>query len=144
VLAAGCGGDEPAFAPVATEASAGEGPECAGGETEPLREEDVVAALGRHGIETERDPFGCADGEAYALVGYGGAGGEGMLGCKLRRSAEAGDEVEMRADAPVEGYVSLELANLACFYSELEAGGETAKRAAALRRAFDDLRGSLR
>jgi hypothetical protein len=126
------------------------GSPCPGGKTAPLREADVVAAFRRHGLEVERNPGGCVGepGVELALVGTYDvtpdeeALGDATLMCTLQR---AGDGRDIDESTFEDDLLTLTLANLSCIYFSVdEKKAPTAKAEAAVRRAFEDLRRSLR
>jgi hypothetical protein len=126
------------------------GEPCTGGKTAPLREADVVEAFRRRGLELERNPSMCAGepGVEQALVGSFGAApdekplGDATLMCTLRRS---GDGREIEESTFEDDLLTLTLANLSCIYLSVDENkAPTAKAEAAVRRAFEDLRRSLR
>jgi hypothetical protein len=128
----------------------GAGEPCPGGKTAPLREADVVEAFRRRGLELERNPSMCAGepGAEQALVGsYDATPDEEALGdatlmCTLQRS---GDGREIEESTFEDDLLTLTLANLSCIYLSVdEKKAPTAKAEAAVRRAFEDLRRSLR
>jgi hypothetical protein len=120
---------------------------CPKGQTEPLREDAVVAAFERNGLLASVNRAGCNGGVLRSYTGERAEGAipfdEAFVTCEIRRAspAGAGDAVR-RADAPWSDH-ALALANLECSlvaFDEKPARPEVRQRFA---RAFADLRRSL-